>query len=210
MPVKNLENGMDEFMQLLGRHRDEVYRYVQRTVWDRGAADDVFAASVLAAWENWHRFQRGTNFRAWLYRIATNKCFVANRVTRRTPEPLDGVPEGALADLGSDRGYQDVMADPDGFLEQCGDEVVVAFAKLSTAERSCLLLRSAERFSYKEIAEILEIPVGTVMTHLSRGRAKLRGELLDYARSRGFVRTMPRLLSRGDDETRDAAAQGSA
>lgn len=200
---------MDEFLQLLGRHRDEVYRYVQRTVWDSGAADDVFAAAVLAAWENWHRFQRGTNFRAWLYRIATNKCFVANRVTKRTPEPLDLVPESALADLGADRGYQDVLADPDRFLEQCGDEVARAFTVLSTAERSCLLLRGAERFSYKEIAEILEIPVGTVMTHLSRGRAKLRKELLDYARSRGYVRTMPRLLPRGGDGAQGAAAQGS-
>lgn len=201
---------MDEFLQLLERHRDEVHRYIQRTLWDPGGADDVFAASVLAAWENWHRFQRGTNFRAWLYRIATNKCFVANRVTKRTPDPLDEVSERALADLGEDRGYQDVLADPDRFLDQCGDEVARAFAQLSPAERSCLLLRGAEHFSYKEIAEILEIPVGTVMTHLSRGRAKLRRELLEYARSRGFVRTMPRLLPREGDGTQGAAARGSA
>lgn len=199
---------MTDFMTQIDRYRNELYRYVLRTVWDTSVADDVFSSSVLAAWENRHKFQPGTNFRAWMYRIVTNKCFVANRVTKRTPENIDNVPEGALVALDQDRGYRDVLADPDDFLEHCGDEVVRAFKKLSTAERSCLLLRGAEKFSYKEIAEILDIPVGTVMTHLSRGRAKLRGELLDYARERGFVRNMPRLIPKDSEGEHGAAAQG--
>lgn len=199
---------MTDFMQQIDRYRNELYRYVLRTVWDSSVADDVFASSVLAAWENRHKFQPGTNFRAWMYRIVTNKCFVANRVTKRTPDSLDQVPESALLSLDQDRGYRDVLADPDEFLEHCGDEVVRAFKKLSTAERSCLLLRGAEKFSYKEIAEILDIPVGTVMTHLSRGRAKLRSELLDYARERGFVRNMPRLIPKNLEGDHGASAQG--
>ncbi|MCM8530629.1 MAG: RNA polymerase sigma factor, partial [Lentisphaeraceae bacterium] len=78
--------------------------------------------------------------------------------------------------------------DPDEFLEMCGDEVLVAMKKLSTMERSCLLLKTMQHFSYKEIAEILEIPFGTVMTHLSRGRAKLRKELTDYAHESGHLK----------------------
>lgn len=192
----NLQITMDDFMKHIERHRDEFYRYILRTVWDSGVADDVFSSAVLAAWENRHKFTPGTNFRAWVYRIITNKCFVANRETGRTPQPLDETPEAVLSDMGEDRGYQDVLANPEAVLEQCGDELHLALKKLSTAQRACILLRSVERLSYKEIAEVLDMPVGTVMTHLSRGRAKLRKELTGYARKRGIVRNMPRLIPR--------------
>jgi len=101
-------------------------------------------------------------------------------------------------DLSSDPEYRDVLKNPDKFLEECSDEVYMAFHQLSTAQRSCILLRSAEKYSYKEIASIMDIPVGTVMTHLARGRAKLRKELTEYARTRGLVRKMPRIMPKKD------------
>lgn len=186
----------NEFLPLVEQHRDEFFRYTLRTVWDTGVAEDVFASAVLAAWENFHKFRRGTNFRAWMYRIITNKCYVANRETGRTPQNIEDVPETRFARLEEDRGYACLLEDPEGILEECGDEVFLAFRNLSTAQRTAILLRSAEKFSYQEIADIMEIPVGTVMTHLSRGRAKLRMELLEYARERGIVRSLPRVLPR--------------
>lgn len=198
-----------EFLDLVGKHRDEFYRYVLRTVWDSSVAEDTFQSALLAAYENFHRFTPGTNFRAWVYRIITNKCFVANRETARTPASLDEVSPG-LAAAGTQPGYGDVLKDPVAFLEQCGDEVNAAFKRLSTSERSCILLRGIERFSYQEIAEILEMPVGTVMTHLSRGRAKLRHDLLEYARENGIVRSFPRLVPREDQgagERREGGTQ---
>jgi RNA polymerase sigma-70 factor (ECF subfamily) len=72
-----------------------------------------------------------------------------------------------------------------------------------------LLLRVVEQFSYQEIAGILEIPVGTVMTHLARGRAKLRKDLLDYARGKGIVRVLPKLIPR-PEEHRESAGEGGA
>ena len=86
------------------------------------------------------------------------------------------------------------------------DEVKAAFRRLSTAERSCLMLRAIEKFSYKEIAETLDMPVGTVMTHLSRGRAKLRADLLEYGKERGIVRAFPRLLPREENDEREGMA----
>ncbi|MBI1321019.1 MAG: sigma-70 family RNA polymerase sigma factor [Candidatus Hydrogenedens sp.] len=186
---------MDEFMTQFERYKNELYRYALRTVWDRGVAEDVFAAAVLAAWENWHRFEPGSNFRAWMYKILTNKCFVANRDTMRTPRPLDDTPESSFVELGNDRGYADILEDSDRFMQECGDEVHRAFAHCSPKERACLLLR-AEKLSYNEIAEVMGIPAPTVMTHLARGRAKLRSELLEYARERGLVRNLPRLLEK--------------
>lgn len=194
---------MDDFLEQVERYRDEFYRYVIRTLWDSGMADDVFSSAVLAAWENQHKFTPGTNFRAWMYRIITNKCYVANRVTGRTPAPIDGVPESAFMALSEDRGYYDVLDDPKRVMESCGDELNAALEKLSPPQRTCILLRGVEKFSYKEIAEIMDIPVGTVMTHLSRGRAKLRKELLVYAQEQGIVRTMPRVLPRTDEESGD-------
>ena len=90
---------MDDFIEKVERYRDEFYRYVLRTLWDPGMADDVFSSAILAAWENQHKFTPGTNFRAWMYRIITNKCYVANRVTGRTPAPIDDVPESSFLAL---------------------------------------------------------------------------------------------------------------
>ncbi|MCC6698426.1 MAG: RNA polymerase sigma factor [Candidatus Hydrogenedentes bacterium] len=191
------EDQTAEFLGLIEKHRDEFYRYALRTVWDSNVAEDVFQSAVLAAYENYHRFTPGTNFRAWVYRIITNKCFVANRETARAFQPLENV-DASLTAVEDQPEYGDVLKDPAAFLEQCGDEVLRAFRRLSTAERSCILLRSVERFSYQEIAGILEMPVGTVMTHLSRGRAKLRQDLLDYAKQEGIVRSYPRLVPRGE------------
>ncbi len=192
----------EEFLKLVERHRHEFCRYVRRMAWDSGMTDDVFASAVLAAFENRHKFTPGTNFRAWMYRILTNKCYVANRETKRAMEPLDAV-EPNLVAMDRNPGYGDVLRDPSAFLEQCGDEVNQALSHLSLAERSCILLRAAEKFSYREIADILEMPVGTVMTHLSRGRAKLRKELLVYAQERGFARAYPRLVQRNTRKTLD-------
>jgi len=139
---------MENFVELIDKHRNEFYSHILKTVWDSGVADDVFSSAVLAAWENQHKFTPGTNFRAWMYRIITNKCFVANREIMRTPKSLEETVDAEFTNLEEDAGYDDVLGDPEGFLEQCGDEVTRALRKLSTAERSCLLLRSAHKFTY--------------------------------------------------------------
>lgn len=199
---------MDDFVALIDKHRDEFFRYILRTVWDTNVAEDVFQSAVLAAYENYHKFTPGTNFRAWVYRIITNKCFVANRATARTMDPLDKIDESLVA-LGDRREYGYVLDDPDAVIEQCGDEMFRAFRKLSTAERSCIMLRGIERFSYQEIADILDMPVGTVMTHLSRGRAKLRRELTDYALDSGIIKNAPRLLRKDEKGTTQAEQANS-
>jgi len=103
-----------------------------------------------------------------MFKILVNKCFVANREVKRAFEVLDdNVP--AQVSAGRSIDYSEMLRNPDAFLDQCGDEVYQAFRALSTAQRSCILLKDVEQFSYQEIAEILGIPTATVMTHLSRG-----------------------------------------
>ena len=177
-----------EFLRLLAAHRHELFRYALRNLWNPSAAEDVFAAAVLTAYEQLDHFQEGTNFRAWLYRIITNKCYVANRETQRSAIGLDELDESHFAADPDDDAA--ALADPEKFLDQCGDELHRALAQLNTGERSCLLLLAAEKYTYQELAAVLEMPVGTVMTHLARGRAKLRRLLLDYARARGIVKRL--------------------
>ena len=178
--TESAANDTDEFLIEIKKHKDAFYRFIKRTVWDQSSVDDVFSSAVLAAYENRHKYTPGTNFRAWMFRILLNKCFVANRETSRVPVPLDTIENKSVA-AAKPAEHWDVLNDPMKILDACGDEVYRAFEKLSMAQRACIMLRGVERFSYQEIADTLEIPVGTVMTHLSRGRAKLRKLLADYA-----------------------------
>ena len=187
--------GMSEILRGIEQYRNQFYRFVYRNLWDLSMAEDVFASAVLVAYEHRDQFVPGTNFRAWMFKILVNKCFVANREVKRAFEPLSDDTAESLPG-GESRHYSDMLRNPETFLEQCGDEVYQAFRALSTAQRSCILLKDVEQFSYQEIAEILDMPVATVMTHLSRGRSALRLRLLDYARRNGIVRSFPRLVTR--------------
>jgi RNA polymerase sigma-70 factor (ECF subfamily) len=134
--------------------------------------DDVFSEAVLVAWTQREKFRKGSNFRAWMYKIVINKLYVANRQVKRAGVPLDDInPLEMVAD--TDR-KEELMEGSEWFFENISDDVYDAFQKLRPIQRSVLLLRAIEKLSYKEIAEAVNVPVGTVMTHLSRGRRKMR------------------------------------
>jgi len=189
----------EAFMELLEKHRHEFYRYIMRNVWNPSVAEDVFSSGIMTAYEQREKFKEGTNFRAWVFKILTNKCYVANRETKRSAIDVEQIDESHFANY--DEHMHQAWEDPYWFLEQMGDELYAAMRKLGTAERSCLLLLSVEKYSYKEIASTLDMPVGTVMTHLARGRAKLRRLLLDHALAEGII---------GDDKHQELAAKHAA
>ncbi len=175
----------EKFIELLEQYRHEFYRYTCKMVWNPSAVDDVFAGAVAVAWEKRGKFREGSNFRAWVYRIITNKCYVANRETKRHGIDIDEIDEARFATDPEQERF--LFEDPEDLFEVIGDELRDALNELSTAQKSCLLLLTFEKYSYKEIAEILDMPVGTVMTHLSRGRTRLRRLLAEYARKSGVV-----------------------
>lgn len=189
---------MDEFLEQIEKRKDEFYRFIYRNVWDTSVAEDVFSSAVLAAYKSRSKYRPGTNFRAWMYRIITNKCFVANRESARRGESLEAAGE-SLLNLAKNKDYKKAVSTPEEFMAECGDEIHIAMKKISTMERSCLLLKTMENFSYKEIAGILEIPFGTVMTHLARGRAKLRRALYEYAVEEGIVKPTPIEFKKGEE-----------
>lgn len=173
-----------EFVALVEKHRHEFFTFARRTVWDRENAEDVFCAAVAAGYENRHTYRPGTNFRAWMYKILVNKCFAANRERSRAAVDIESLDEQYLAQ--NDDPLMEISGDPDDLVAGCGDDIVKSLGRLRPMERSCLLLLSLGGYSYREIADIVEIPRGTVVTHLARARAKLRQWLREYTEEQGI------------------------
>lgn len=160
-------------------HLDELYRTAVRLLGgDRTEAQDLVQDVFAQAWKSFDRYEPGTNCRAWLYRILINKArhYLRARYSRKVIPLSEG--SGGAPDI------------PGGLVpapERISDrEVLAALDRLSDEHREIVLLADVQEFSYKEIAEILEVPIGTVMSRLSRGRAVLREALTEYAREYGI------------------------
>jgi RNA polymerase sigma-70 factor, ECF subfamily len=154
-------------------------------------AEDLVQETYLRAYRGFGGFEEGTNLKAWLYRILTNTYINTYRAKKRRPEEsdLDDVEDlylyrrlGSfqLASLGR-------SAEEDLLETYTDDEVKSAIESLPEQFRMAVLLADVEGFSYKEIAEILDIPIGTVMSRLHRGRKGLQKKLWEFAVERGLV-----------------------
>jgi RNA polymerase sigma-70 factor (ECF subfamily) len=179
-------SAQDEFQRLLGEHRDALYRFARQMSWDRSRAEDALQDAALAAFRAFDRFQTGTNFKAWVFRFLINTLLNENRRYRRELQTAPAEAAEQQAEPAREPGPDSILDNSDAFLQQLTDPVKHAVESLSASERMVFLLRVVEDFSYKEIAELLEIPAGTAMSHLFRGREKLRRRLSDYARQHGF------------------------
>ena len=158
-------------------------------------AEDLVQETYLKAYRSYASFQEGTNLRAWLYRILTNTFINSYRAKRRRPEEseLDEVEDLYLyrrlaQSEAADAGY----SAEDRALERITDtEVKEAIEALPEAFRIPVILADVEGFSYKEIAEITDVPIGTVMSRLHRGRKGLQKALAEYGLQRGLVVAEP-------------------
>jgi RNA polymerase sigma-70 factor (ECF subfamily) len=154
-------------------------------------AEDLVQETYLKAYRAFESFQQGTNLKAWLYRILTNTFINSYRAKKRRPEQteLEDVEDlylyrrlGGLEAAAAGRSAEDELLD--WFTE---GEVVDAIEALPEQFRIAVLLADVEGFSYKEIAEILDIPIGTVMSRLHRGRKALQKRLYGFASARGLI-----------------------
>jgi RNA polymerase sigma-70 factor (ECF subfamily) len=151
-------------------------------------AEDLVQETYLRAYRGFGGFREGTNLRAWMYRILTNTFINAYRKKQREPitVPEDDTPDWYLYDKLGGAGAE-ASAESE-VLEQLPDEDVQrALEDLPEAFRMAVLLADVEGFSYKEIAEILDVPIGTVMSRLHRGRKALQKALWETVRERGLV-----------------------
>jgi RNA polymerase sigma-70 factor (ECF subfamily) len=176
---------------------DALYRTALRMTRSEAEAEDLVQETYIRAFRFRHQFTPGTNLKAWLFRILTN-TFI-NQYRRKAARPdtteLDDVEESILYRHMRDVSPGSASPDPEAELidNTHSSEVKDALEALPEKFRTTLLL-DVEGFSYKEIAEMLDIPIGTVMSRLHRGRKFLQKRLYDLARDRGIVaaRAMPR------------------
>jgi RNA polymerase sigma-70 factor, ECF subfamily len=167
----------------------EMYAAAVRMTRNPADAEDLLQETYLRAYRGFAGFEEGTNLRAWLYRILTNAFINTYRKRQREPQMVsdDELEEWYLYEkLGGEGAESSAEAQ---VLEGLPDEdVQEALADLPEQFRLAVLLADVEGFSYKEIAEILDIPIGTVMSRLHRGRRALEKRLWDVVRERGLVR----------------------
>ena len=152
-------------------------------------AEDLVQETYLRAYRGFAGFQEGTNLKAWLYRILTNSFISAYRKKQRQPQVVEGpddIDEWYLFDRLGSRNVQDSAESE--VLDRIPDEAVkAALESLPENFRLPVLLADVEGFSYKEIADIMQTPIGTVMSRLHRGRKALEKALWDTAKERGLV-----------------------
>ena len=168
---------------------DQLYGGALRMTRNPADAEDLVQETFLKAYAAFDSFTEGTNLRAWLYRIMTNTFINQYRKKQRQPYQTgtDDLSDSDLfeAESHTPRGLRSAEAEA---LDRLGDvEVVEALAKVPEDFRLAVYLADVEGFSYKEIADIMETPVGTVMSRLHRGRKLLRDLLEEYAIEQGYI-----------------------
>ncbi len=166
---------------------DQLYGAALRMARNAADAEDVVQEAYAKAFASFHQFKPGTNLKAWLYRILTNTYINSYRKKQRQPQ--EGFGEDiedwqlAAAEKHTSTGLRSAEMDA---LDRMPDSVVTdAMGQLAPDFRMAVYLADVEGFSYKEIAEIMGTPIGTVMSRLNRGRTQLRKLLADHAASVG-------------------------
>lgn len=167
-------------------HMDALYNFALRMTSDPDEADDLLQETFLKAYRFFDKFEQGTNCKAWLFRIMKNSFINIYRRSSKEPAKVD------YNDV--EEFYHSIRAestDPND-LEQkifsniLDDDVSTALESLPEEFRTVVILCDIEGFTYEEIADFVECPIGTVRSRLHRGRKMLRASLLDYAKQRGY------------------------
>ncbi len=168
-----------------------LYSAALRMTRNAADAEDLVQETYLKAYRSYGSFQEGTNLRAWLYRILTNTYINSYRAARRRPEITDVEDVEDLylyKRMSGPGGIRAGRSAEDEALDSFTDDVVKsALEELPDAFRIAVLLADVEGFSYKEISEITDVPIGTVMSRIHRGRRALQKALHDIAAARGLV-----------------------
>ena len=181
----------EDFTNDAMQYAPQLFATALRMTRNRADAEDLVQETFLKGWRAFDSYQQGTNLRAWLFRIMTNTFINKYNSQQRRPQEteLDDVEElflfrrmGAFDQSKMNQSAEDQM------LELFTDEEVKnAIESLPETFRIPVLLSDVEGFSYKEIAEMIEVPIGTVMSRLHRGRKAMQKMLYEYAKERGLV-----------------------
>jgi len=168
-------------------HMDSVYNFALRMTGDEDDADDLVQETFLKAFRFFDKFEKGTNCKAWLFRILKNSFINDYRKQNKEPEKVDyedvqNFYETITADEVDSTHYEH-----DVFSNLLDDEISKAIGQLPEDFRTVIILNDIEGFTYEEIADFVDVPVGTVRSRLHRARKMLYSQLYGYAKEKGFL-----------------------
>ncbi|MFN0117028.1 MAG: sigma-70 family RNA polymerase sigma factor [Elusimicrobiota bacterium] len=198
LPQINMSHTIDEktskeFSDIAFPFMDEMYAGALRMTRNPQGAEDLVSEVFTKAWKSFHQFERGTNMRAWLYRILTNSYINQYRQKKRTGVPVnidqyENQDEfyiyNKIAETTEDKNQDPAKVIAEKFAEQ---DILSAMDKLPDGYRETVILSDLQSLSYEEIAKSLDIPIGTVRSRLNRGRRLLQKMLWDEAVRSGYV-----------------------
>lgn len=167
----------EEFESAALPHLNDLYRTATRVMGNRTEAEDLVQEAYLQAWKSFHRFESGTNCRAWLFKILFH-VIQHHRRKRYNSKLVQERDDMLLQDT--------IPYEPPTSQHLSDEDVLAALEKIPVQYREVVVLTDVQEFSYKEVAATLGMPVGTVMSRLSRGRKLLRAELSGIAESYGI------------------------
>ncbi|MGD0337379.1 MAG: sigma-70 family RNA polymerase sigma factor [Bacteroidota bacterium] len=184
---KKIPGRDEEFQREAVPHMDALYNYALRMTGDPNDADDLLQDTYLKAYRFWDKYEKGTNIRAWLFRIMKNSYINLYRKATKEPDTVDYEEVQNFYQTIRDR-----STDPNDLQEKffgnlLEDDVARALESLPDDFRTVIILCDIEGFTYEEIAEFVECPVGTVRSRIHRGRRLLRDKLYEYAREKGYI-----------------------
>ena len=180
-----------DFEQEAMPHIDALYNFALRMTGDPEDADDLVQETYLKAFKYFDKFEKGTNCKAWMFRILKNSFINDYRKTSKEPDKVDYDDIQNFYETIKSTDIKTQHLQEDVFSQLLDDEISKAITNLPEDFRTVIILNDIEGFTYEEIADFVDCPVGTVRSRLHRARKMLYASLYDYAKDKGFLDKLP-------------------
>ncbi len=186
---ENTLNKVDyaEFEKEVIPHTTSLYNFAFQMTGDSDEANDLVQETLIKAFRFFDRFERGTNIKGWLFRILKNSFINEFRKGVKGPSRVDYDDVQNFYETIAESEIKTKHYEEDAFNQLLDDDISIALEKLPEDFRTVIILNDIEGFTYEEIADFVDCPVGTVRSRLHRARKMLYTQLYDYAKNRGYV-----------------------